>query len=45
VHGGRGVQPDAGVTVNVVVVIEERGAERAGVCDRAEPAGERRGMT
>ena len=40
----RGVQPDAGVAVDVVVVIEERGAERAGVFDRAEPAGERRAV-
>jgi hypothetical protein len=38
------VQADAGVAVDVVVVIEERGAERAGVVDRAEPAGERRAV-
>ena len=34
-----GVQPDAGVAVDVVVVIEERHAERAGVLDRAEAPG------
>ena len=39
-----GVQADAGVAVDVVVVIEEHGAERAGVLDRAEPAGERRAV-
>ena len=35
------MQSDAGVAVDVVVVIEERGAEGAGVVDRPEPAGER----
>ena len=35
------MQSDAGVAVDVVVVIEERGAERAGILDRAEPAGKR----
>ena len=44
VHRRWGVQPDAGVAVDVVVVIEERDAERAGVFDRAEPAGERRAV-
>lgn len=36
-----GVQPYAGVAVGVVVVIEEHHAERSGVFDAAEPAGER----
>ena len=35
VHRRRGVQPDAGVAVDMVVVIEERGAEAARVMDRA----------
>ena len=39
-----GVQPDAGVAVDVVVVIEEHGAERPGVFDRAEAAGKRRAV-
>ena len=43
-HRRWGVQPDAGVAVDVVVVIEERGAEGAGVFDRAEAAGEHRGV-
>ncbi len=38
------VQADAGVAVHVVVVIEERSAERSGVFDGAEPAGERRAV-
>ena len=45
VDRGGGVQADAGVTVHVVVVVEERGAEPAGVLDRAEPAGGRPGST
>jgi hypothetical protein len=32
------------MSVHMVVVIEEGGAERAGVFDRAEPAGERRAV-
>ena len=39
VHRRRGVQPNAGVAVDVVVAIEERHAERVGILDRAEPAG------
>ena len=39
VHGGWGVEPDAGVAVFVVVVGEERLAERSGVLDRAEDPG------
>lgn len=42
VDRGGGVQVDAGVPVFVVVVGEERLAERPGVLDRAEGAGERR---
>ena len=44
VDRGRGVQPDAGVAVDVVVVVEERFAERSRVGDRAEPVGERRAV-
>ena len=44
VDRGGGVQADAGVTMDVVVVLEERGAERAGVVDRPEPNGERRAV-
>ncbi len=40
----RSVQPDAGVAVHVVVVIEEHRAERPSVFDGAEPAGERRAV-
>ena len=40
----RGVEADAGMAVHVVVVLEEHLAERAGVLDRAEPAGERRAV-
>ena len=35
------MEPDPGVAVDVVVVVEERGAEPAGVLDAAEPGGER----
>ena len=38
------VQPERGVTVLVVVGVEERGTERAGVVDRPEPLGERRAV-
>lgn len=38
------MQADAGVSVDVVVVIEERRAERAGIGHRAEPARERRAV-
>ena len=38
------VQPERGVTVLVVVGVEECGAERAGVVDRPEPLGERRAV-
>ena len=44
VHGGGRVQPDPGMTVVMVVVLEERFAEDAGVFDRAEPVGERRAV-
>jgi len=44
VHRGRGVQADPGVAVHVVVVLEERRAERSGVLDRAEAAGEVRAV-
>src|SRR5690606_37983622 len=37
----RRVQADPGMAVDVVVVIEERRAERAGISDGAEPARER----
>jgi len=40
VDRGRGVQRDAGMAVLVVVVVEEAGAEAAGVFDRPEPARE-----
>jgi hypothetical protein len=33
------VEPERGVTVLVVVGVEERGAEQAGVMDRPEPLG------
>jgi hypothetical protein len=36
------VESDAGVAVDVVVVIEERGAERAGIGDGSEPSRKRR---
>src|SRR5687767_4195484 len=39
-----GVQSDACVAVDVVVVVEEHGAERAGVLDAAEPPGEGRAV-
>src|SRR5680860_1205748 len=38
------MKADAGVAVNMVVVLEERGAERAGVLDGPEPPGERRAV-
>jgi hypothetical protein len=41
---GRGVEPDAGVAVDVVVVVEELDAEHSRVGDRAEPFGERRAV-
>ncbi len=44
VDRGRSVQSDAGMAVDVVVVLEELGAERAGVLDGAQPAGERRAV-
>jgi len=43
VDRGRGVQPDPGVAVLVVVVAEERLAENASVSEGAEPVGEDRG--
>jgi hypothetical protein len=39
-----GVEPERGVPVLVVVGVEERGAEHAGVVDRPEPLGERRAV-
>ena len=44
VHAGWGVQPDAGVAVHVVVVIEERFAEHACVVDGSEAGRERRAV-
>lgn len=38
------MEPDAGMAVDVVVVVEERCAERAGIGDRAEAARERRAV-
>jgi hypothetical protein len=40
VHRSRGVQPDPGVTVLMVVVAEERLAESAGIGQRPERVGE-----
>jgi hypothetical protein len=40
----RGVEPDAGMAVDMVVVIEELGAERPCIRDRAEAAGEGRAV-
>ena len=44
VDRGWGVEPDPGVAVLVVVVIEEGFAERSGVFDAAEGSGERRAV-
>ena len=40
----RGVQPDPGMPVLVVVIGEEHAAERAGVRQRPEPAGKSRAV-
>lgn len=40
VDGGWSVEAEAGVTVLVVVPVEEALAERTGILDRAEPSGE-----
>ena len=44
VDRGRGVQPDPGVAVDVVVVLEERRAEASRISDRPEPGRERRAV-
>jgi hypothetical protein len=44
VDRGRGVQADAGMTMDVVVVVEELGAEGPGVFDGSEPVWERRAV-
>ena len=44
VDRGRGVEGDARVTVDVVVVLEELDAERPCVLDGAESVGERRAV-
>ena len=44
VHRCRGVQRDAAVPMDMVVVIEERRAEGAGVFDGTKPARERRAV-
>ena len=44
VDRGRGVQPDPGVAVDVVVVLEERRAEASRISDRPKPGRERRAV-
>lgn len=41
----RDLQPDVGVAVHVVVLVEKRSAERSGVLDGAETGQGRRGST
>ena len=44
VNRGRRVEPDAGVAMDVVVVVEELDAERRCIRDRPEPFGKRRAV-
>ena len=44
VNRGWGVESDAGVAMHVVVVVEERRTERAGIGDGPESVGERRAV-